>query len=320
MMNPYSEPLEPILQHWELTFNNVREDLPIEGSPERCLSRTVIVDQGNRLFILEEIAPRNVGRKEEIAGILATLSSQGLATVHPCLLNTSGRFLAEHNARFWSVRPYIEGACLERPQYVYDGWRGAAAARFLKDLKEASEGLPLGTTLPFSIVAFIADFLKRMESHNRELLPRMAPILEFLDAKFFAAHDKLETALCHGDYHPLNVVWSENAVLSVIDWEFCGFKPEIYDMALMIGCIGMEDPAALTGPFVEQFLHGLAGLYSPFSLQYLFEFVLAVRFAWLSEWLRKKDTEMVELELDYMTLLLREKSLLQEVWSRCLAA
>ena len=30
------------------------------------------------------------------------------------------------------------------------------------------------------------------------------------------------------------------------------------------------------------------------------ELTLAVRFGWLSEWLRKRDAVMVELELDYM--------------------
>jgi homoserine kinase type II len=319
IMNACSEQLEPILQHWNLKFQKLRNDLSIAGSPERCLDRTVIEEKSDRLFILEEISHRNAIRKEEIAGTLSTLSRQGLPTVHPYILNTAGQFITEHNHRFWSVRPYIEGTILQRPDYVEDGWRGKSAAAFLKDLKAKSDFIPTGNTPPFSIVAFISDFLDRMESHNEELIPRIAPIREFLDREFFAYHDRLATAFCHGDYHPVNIVWSENAILSVIDWEFSGFKPELYDMALMIGCIGMEDPTALTGPFVQQFIHGLAHVYSPFSLHYLFEFVLAVRFAWLSEWLRNNDKEMVDLEMDYMSLLLRESQLLQEVWSRCLA-
>jgi homoserine kinase type II len=35
----------------------------------------------------------------------------------------------------------------------------------------------------------------------------------------------------------------------------------------------------------------------------LIEFVIAIRFAWLSEWLRHEDREMIALETDYMNLL-----------------
>ena len=42
---------------------------------------------------------------------------------------------------------------------------------------------------------------------------------------------------------------------------------------------------------------------SKFSLNYLTDFVLALRFAWLSEWLRKDDEEMLELELVYWEIL-----------------
>jgi len=320
MMETQHKTLKPLLQHWKLTFEKVRHDLAITGSPERCLSRIVIEDKQRRLFILEEISPHNVKRKEEIAGILCSLALQGLPAVHPSLPNTSKKFITEHYNRFWTVRPYIEGATLQRPEYVYDGWRGSPAAAFLKELKAKSVFITDVRTPSFSIVAFIAEFLERVEKHNKELIHRITPFIEFLDTDFFAAHDKLPFCFCHGDYHPMNIVWSEDAILSVIDWEFSGYKPEIYDMSLLIGCIGMEDPAALTGPFVKHFLQGLAHACSPFSLRYIFEFVLALRFAWLSEWLRNKDKEMIELEIDYMALLLREKPFLKDAWARCLSA
>jgi homoserine kinase type II len=44
------------------------------------------------------------------------------------------------------------------------------------------------------------------------------------------------------------------------------------------------------------------------------EFIVALRFAWLSEWLRRKDSEMIGLELDYMRLLIDNKNSLQKAW------
>ena len=57
-----------------------------------------------------------------------------------------------------------------------------------------------------------------------------------------------------------------------------------------------------------------AKIISKKSWKYLVEFIVAIRFAWLSEWLRRKDTEMIRLELDYMRLLIDNKNILQKAW------
>jgi homoserine kinase type II len=311
------EALNPVVRHWGLTVIKIRDDLSIDGSPERCLSRIVMEDDRGRLFILEDISPQNLARKEEIAETLSGLSHQGLTAVHPCLLNASKSYITRHENLFLIVRPYIKGVPLARPEYVYDGWRGRAMAEFLVALKEKSPGMTAGCGAKlFSIMAFIFDLAKRMGKHNKELISDITPVIRFLEMNFFTIHDRLPVGFCHGDYHPLNIIWSEDAILSVIDWEFSGLKPEIYDMAILIGCIGMEDPAALRGPFIKELLRGLENVYSQSSLQYLLEFVIAVRFAWLSEWLRNADRDMITLEIDYMTLLIQERPFLKDAWFR----
>jgi homoserine kinase type II len=57
-----------------------------------------------------------------------------------------------------------------------------------------------------------------------------------------------------------------------------------------------------------------AKIISKTSWMYLLEFIVALRFAWLAEWLRRKDTEMISLELDYMQLLIDNKNVLQKTW------
>jgi homoserine kinase type II len=84
----------------------------------------------------------------------------------------------------------------------------------------------------------------------------------------------------------------------------------------LIGCIGVEYPQSLTGELVKSFIADIkaAGIISKTSWKYLVEFIAALRFAWLSEWLRQKDTEMIALELDYMRLLIKNKNDLQKAW------
>ena len=131
-----------------------------------------------------------------------------------------------------------------------------------------------------------------------------------------SAHENLPVRFCHGDYHPLNVIWSIKGINAVIDWEFLGYKPEIYDIAMIIGCLGMEKPQSLTGDLVFEFVKHLkeSGLITEKSWASLFEFVLALRFAWLSDWLKRSDHEMIDLETVYIKLLLNNRKIFIRSW------
>jgi homoserine kinase type II len=147
-------------------------------------------------------------------------------------------------------------------------------------------------------------------------MPRIIPVLAFLEKDFMSVCDRLPVRFCHGDYHPLNIIWGEQDILSVIDWEFSGIKPEIYDLVNMVGCLGIEHPSSLVGDLVKNLIAQVtaADLYSDISWDHFIEFVVAMRFAWLSEWLRKDDKEMIGLELDYMDLLIRNRDVLSRAW------
>ena len=132
------------------------------------------------------------------------------------------------------------------------------------------------------------------------------PIADFLRRRFYPVAEETPSTFCHGDPHPLNTIWGENRIVAVIDWEFCGWKPLLYDAALVVGCVGAEAPGARHAGFITAFLDTLENrrLYSEEAMALLPLFVLAVRFGWLSEWLRNKDVEMIEFEIFYMNLLM----------------
>jgi homoserine kinase type II len=165
--------------------------------------------------------------------------------------------------------------------------------------------LYLKTLSVFSITDYIQKLITQIQSHAPQVLNGIGPVRRFIEKRFMKAHDRLPVSFCHGDFHPLNVIWSPDGIHAVIDWEFLGIKPEIYDAANLIGCIGIEDPKALLGDLVRRFILGLkrSQWISSASWDVLIEFVIAIRFAWLSEWLRHEDREMIALETDYMNLL-----------------
>jgi len=302
---------------WNINLVYVRPDLVIQGSPERSLSRAVVEDAEGRLFLLEKLAPKTAARKRQIAAALHALAERGLSRVSPYLSSTAGEFIVPHKNFFWQLSHYLEGIPLNREQYTFEQWRGRALADFLLELREKSEQAPsLRLQDRFSLKRYLHHMAKKMSVYDRNIFIETKPILAFLKNEFLAAYDDLPEIFCHGDYHPLNIIWSDHDIRCVIDWEFSGPKKELYDIANLIGCVGMENPNALLGELTQAFVRRLqtSRIFSEKSWRYLPEFVLALRFAWLAEWLRQRDTGMIALELDYMKLLVDNKNILQKTW------
>ena len=187
-----------------------------------------------------------------------------------------------------------------------DDWRGDAAAAFLIQLQRVGSQAPVPCPAPpFSIAAYVRNLFSALGRRQPQVADRFRPFVFHLEERLFPVLDRLPPAFCHGDVHPLNIIWGKRSIRAVIDWEFCGVKPEIYDPANLLGCLGMEDPRSLTGPFVRRLIGRLrqSAAYGEASWAALPELILAVRFGWLSEWLRTQDRSMIRMEADYMTLL-----------------
>jgi homoserine kinase type II len=85
---------------------------------------------------------------------------------------------------------------------------------------------------------------------------------------------------------------------------------------MMIGCLGMEKPQSLTGDLVYEFVKRLkeSAPIAEKGWSCLFKFVLALRFAWLSDWLKRTDPEMIDLEAVYILLLLDNREIFKRSW------
>lgn len=296
--------VKEVLKRWDIELDAIETTCPIPGSPERCLHRAVFQDKKGRRYILEQLDGGCFDRKTVIAGRIDQLARSNLAVSPYCRGNDSN-WIQNVRGNIWQLSPFVDGIALDRASYWKEAWRGEAIGRFLADLQSASSGWPMNEP-PFSLPAFIDNLMTRIRRHDPLLLPEVNPLYEFLLDRLYPVIDRVPLAFCHGDPHPLNTIWGENCINSIIDWEFCGWKPMLYDAALVVGCVGAEDAEAGDAQFVSAFLHTLRQdkVFSGADLDLLPLFVIAVRFGWLSEWLRKKDDEMIAFELFYMRLLM----------------
>ncbi len=150
-----------------------------------------------------------------------------------------------------------------------------------------------------------------------ETYTALAPVLPVL-APLFNAWNDLPATLSHGDFHPLNIIWQGHAIGAVVDWEFAGIRPTFFDAANTLGCVGIEDPYALVKGLAPAMLTVLRDeeCLDAASLTLLPQMILGLRFAWMSEWLRKQDREMIEMEVRYMRLLANSLDSLLPAWEK----
>jgi homoserine kinase type II len=300
-----------------LDLARLRPELPIAGSPERCLDRTAAESKDGALWVVESHDAAMAVRKQEIAEAVAFISAI-LPEVRPWLAFAPGRYIDERQGRAWQVSPFVPGVPLDRPAYAFEAWRGEALADLLIRFRAAAAGLPRRQSAPpFSLAAFVRDLCGKVRDRRRPLFERLYPALLRLERELFPKLELIPAGFCHGDFHPLNIIWTGAGIAALVDFEFCGFRPETYDAAVLVGCLGMEDPRCLTGDLVTTLLARLrAGAgYEAAGWASFPDLVLALRFAWLSDWLRRGDEEMVELEAVYIALLLENREALEKAWA-----
>lgn len=298
--------LTRILGRWGASYRRTRDDLDLTGSPERTEFRTAVEDDGGNVFVLERIPEAKCEHRRRISTVLFRLAERGVPAIHPYIRNLREGTVTEYDGTYWQLMPFVEGVALPRPGYVSEEWRGRALGEFLVALRRASDPLPSVPADVFSITRYLLDLVARFRRKLPGLADELQPFLTHLQKGFVDAHDALPTAFCHGDYHPLNIIWGARCLNSVLDWEFMGYKPEVYDLANMVGCVGMDRPEALLRGLAPSLLNAVrdAGIIEPASWTWFLDYVLALRFAWMREWVLRNNDEMINLELAFMFLLI----------------
>lgn len=310
--------IDKILNYWNFRPIRLRNDISLAGSPERCATRVAVEDERGAVLVLERLLPGQAQRRAAIARILDELANNGLARSLRYIPDHSGVHVVHHRSDHYMLAPLIHGGPPPRPALVRHGWRGRGMAEFLLEMEAAASSVPenlvneLGA--PLDLPAYVASLSETLRLRRPAEHARLSTSLKRL-ASFFDNWPCLPLRLSHGDFHPLNAVWSEDALTGVIDWEFMGRKPMLYDVANCVGCVGSEGPDALAADFVN----GLIGTLNKagWDLALLPETVAALRTGWLSEWLRRGDEDMIDLELAYMDLLTRNLDRLRIAWGAC---
>lgn len=291
----------------------------------------------------EDPTPGPTGRTRPHATICGESGLHHMETNPASASRSLPAFVLQHEGSPWQVSPFVQGRRLPRPSYLDEAWRGEAVACCILGLMTAGGRMADIPDAPGDIpadgrdgtVAYVENMAEVIAPRHPAVFRRLTPVLGHLSGLTDIVGEQ-PVVLAHGDLHPLNIIWGDGphsappstgydgahacplpvrGIHGVIDWEFAGARPLLYDAANCIGCAGFEHPSALAGPFVHALVKTLHAHAVPAAMiRLLPDMIMASRFGWISEWLRKRDVEMLEMELDYLDILLAERKRLRTLW------
>ena len=310
---------EKVLRSWHIEIPVQYGDFEMTKTVLNTESSLSITDAHGVQWILEQIAEESYSRKQSIAETLERLENHPGMSIRPYQRNSLGQFITCFSGKLCTLRPHTEGIPLNRNSWFTESWRSDALADFIICLHRAGKSISMqDSEKPSSIIDFIKRKTETLERHRPDTSNSLSHVFKGLETSLFPVLSALPTAFCHGDFHTENVVWGENSIQTVISWECCGFKPEIYDAALMVGSIGFESPDALASDFTRRFIHRLkeAALFKQESWLIFYDLVIATRYEWLAKWMHTQDERARDLEILYMNLLHSQKTYILKKWTR----
>ena len=301
---------EKIISFWDINFAASGDKSLITGSPNRTETRFLFRDSSNVFYIAEgyNINKKNAQIRQNT--LLEFLKDNHLGGIAPFYRTRTGEHGVQYENLFWQIRPYIPAEKVDRAELGSNENYGILWGNFLLQLKNliaAGDPPPPMPNAPF----YMANFLPRIMRFAAIKMPAITGKLrefEKILTPFFKWERTAGSMFAHGDFHPGNILTAGNKIQVVIDWEFAGLKFPGYDMALLIGCLGMDDPANFSSPAVIALQNTLyKNGYLPSSAWDLLPMLIAAtRLGWLGEWLNLGEESLIYQELELLSILLRQ--------------
>jgi len=168
----------------------------------------------------------------------------------------------------------------------------------------------------------VQDVLEELKDELEEKIPEeyrndLSITYNYLNKNLFPYLKYFDYKISHGDLHPGNILWKDDKVASIIDWQLFGLREELYDLAFLLGCIGIEEPDNFDSKWVNELIENFVEHAKPSKLAFslLPELMIATRLNWLHKWvIIQDDKEIIEMEITLINIIITAANDIREKW------
>ncbi|MFA5929156.1 MAG: phosphotransferase, partial [Candidatus Margulisiibacteriota bacterium] len=266
-------------------------------------------------YFLHSYPPDQLASKQKEHYLLTILKALGVPVLQP--INDK---LVQGKKRLYELVDYIPQDQTSESSYrdLSIAQAGELADVLNKVSKVKSSSFDDQFFFPFSSIKENIAFAKHLiKSRNSEIQMSLQKAETCLQKRLFPFLPYCEPCFCHGDLHPANILWQKEKIRAMIDWEIAHYKEELYDLAFVLSCIGMDNPENLKSPAVRVLIvtYFKNSKRSKLAFALLPEILLATRIQWLAVWLAGADDFAVALqETAYWNWLWENMDDLRRLW------
>jgi len=301
-------------KHWGISARKVEPFKPYEYAPFRR-GRAWLVDES---FLLKSDASTRFQAREYERRLVRLLGKQNVPVLSPRENKT-----VQQDDRIYQLFDYVpqrDGGRIDYPRELEKAGRAGLVLAKIANMEARGADPDLLREAP-SIKKAIETALKKIPTDDDKILHAIRLAHGYVSERLFPFLPCLERTFCHGDFHPENILWEGGRVRAVIDWEKAGVREDLYDLACFIGCVGMDDPAELTGEWTKELIrsHIHNTRTTKLSFELLLELVLAIRICWMPVWFSDPgDYEIAEMEAAFWNRIMTHAEEIKSSWRSCL--
>jgi len=299
-------------QHWHISPKTI---IPFEGQGTNPFKRKNHKWIINNQYFLKSFSSEELSTKEKERHLLTVLQHKGI----PVLLPLPRKIIPAQTGYscfcHYQLFPYVPQENNGHLSYPLETGQAVSLANTLTRISQADPDGP--ATSFFSVQAKVSQAKKMIRTNQESIANTARHTFQHLENTLFPFLPYFNTGFCHGDFHPANILWKNQTVSAIVDWEAAHRSEELYDLAFFLGCVGMDSPEELSGKGIQTLIKIYFQKTKSGKLAFdcLPELILATRFQWLAVWLaREEDADLAVQEITFWKWLQTHRDRLQSQW------
>lgn len=190
-------------------------------------SVNIITSRDNKKYVLKE--QENLERIKSEAGLLSYLREE--IPIAAPIKTKNNKYYSEYENKYYILYPFLEGENFE-DHYSKNSRREAKLlGETIGDLHSVLKKIKYEECKTFNLVKDVTNWSKDIIEKNKDLFDYnfVMEIIKSFQEEFIPIYDLLPKHIIHRDIHPANILFKDNRLSGIVDFELTVKGVRIFD-------------------------------------------------------------------------------------------